>query len=161
MKDMGVDYVDYRYNGYPHWFPALDESEPAYQILFEDLKTKKRNPFPSKISWEFDDDNYGAVDWLTDIKLDTLKAQKDWQKQVNFTITKWLKYDKSENLVSEDVKFQAFDYPRKSGKIIADFKDNTFHIQASHIKSFTVNISPEMIDLKRKVKVYVKWRSTI
>ncbi|MDQ1150895.1 hypothetical protein QE382_002879 [Sphingobacterium zeae] len=42
---INADYNDYRYNELPnHWFPRFDESEPAYQIFFYDLITRKRNP---------------------------------------------------------------------------------------------------------------------
>jgi hypothetical protein len=82
MRFINADYKDYRYNGFPHWFPEFDESEPAYKILFSDLKERERNPFPKKITWEFDDDNYGNIDWLTDIKLDTLTPKKGWHKNL-------------------------------------------------------------------------------
>jgi predicted esterase len=35
MKGISADYKEYRYNGFPHWFPQFDESEPAYEILFK------------------------------------------------------------------------------------------------------------------------------
>lgn len=78
MIEIKADYKEYRYNGFPHWFPQFDESEPAYKILFKDLKERKRNPFPKEISWELDDEKYGNIDWLSDIKLDTLNAKSDW-----------------------------------------------------------------------------------
>ncbi len=96
MQGIKADYNDYRYNGFPHWFPQFDESEPAYQILFKDLKNRTRNRFPKEISWEFDNDKYGTVDWLSDIKLDTLKSNAIWHKELNFKITEWLKYDKND-----------------------------------------------------------------
>ncbi|KXX70853.1 alpha/beta hydrolase-fold protein [Flammeovirga sp. SJP92] len=154
MLQMQVDYKDYRYNGFPHWFPKFDESEPAYQILFEDLKQRNRNPFPRHISWEFDDDKYSSIDWISDIQLDTLQPKKPWQKEINFTIDKWLSYQEG-NLIAKDVNKKAFDFPRKSGKIIADYENNVFHIKTSCIGAFKINISPEMIDLKKDIKVYV------
>src|SRR6202034_2391125 len=45
MKEIGADYQDHRYKGFPHWFPKYDESETAYQLLFNDLKKRKRDPF--------------------------------------------------------------------------------------------------------------------
>ena len=155
MKSINADYKDYRYKGFPHWFPEFDESEPAYKILFSDLMKRKRIPFPQKINWEFDDNKYGNIDWLTNIKLDTLRQNKTWQKPLNFEINKWLEYDKNDRLVSVNVNEKAFDFPRKSGKIIAAFENNIFKIKTSRIKSFTISISPEMVNLKKKIKIYI------
>ncbi len=155
MNEIQADYKDHRYNGFPHWFPEFDESEPAYAILFADLKNRKRNPFPKEISWEFDDNRYGAVDWLTAIKLDTLQPKANWHKTLNFKIDKWLYYDDNQKLTAKKVEKEAFDFPRQSGKIKAVYHNNTFRIETSCITSFTLAISPEMVNLKKKVKVYV------
>lgn len=155
MQNLKADYKDYRYNGFPHWFPQFDESEDAFKTLFEDLKKRERNPFPNTITWEFDDNSYGNIDWIRDVKLDTLSPKKDWQKQINFSIDKWLKYDKNDSLITVDVNKKAFDFPRKSGKIKAEYSNNVFTIKTSRIKSFKIEISPEMIDTKKKVKVYL------
>lgn len=155
MKSINADYKDFRYYGFPHWFPKFDESEPAYKILFSDLMKRKRNPFPKKINWEFDDNKYGNIDWLTNIKLDTLQQKRPWQKHLNFKISKWLKYDKNDSLVVVDVNKKAFDFPRNSGKIIAEYKNNVFKLKTSRIKSLSINISPEMVNLRKKIKIYI------
>lgn len=157
MNQMDADYQEYRYNGFPHWFPEFDESEPAFQTLFNDLKTRNRNPFPNEISWEFDDEHYGQVDWLSNIKLDTLSSRAAWHKERNFKIDKWLEYKdkKSDELSEVAVDRNAFDLPRKSGKVVARYENNTFHIKTSAIKSFSISVSPEMVDLNKKVKVYL------
>lgn len=155
MTSINADYKDYRYNGFPHWFPEFDESEPAYEILFSDLTERKRNPFPDTITWEFDDEKYGTVDWITEVKLDTITSRQVWHKPLNFKINKWLKYDDNDTLVTLDVDRNAFDFPRKSGKIKASYQNNVFTITTSCIKSFTIEISPEMVNLTKKVQVYV------
>ncbi len=155
MATIKADYKDYRYNGFPHWFPDFEASEPAFKILFADLKSRERNPFPKRLEWEFDDDKYGAVDWLSEIRLDTLQTRKPWHQNLNFEIKKRLKYDDKDVLVEYEVDEKAFDFPRKSGKIIAEYQDNTFKIQTSCISSFTILISPEMVNLKKKVKIYL------
>lgn len=155
MDVLSADYSDYRFNGFPHWFPQFDESEPAYKILFSDVINRERNPFPTKITWEFDDNEYGSIDWLTDIKLDTLDTKKSWHQHLNFEIKKELKFNKNDSLVEVNVNKKAFDFPRKSGKIIAEYHNNIFRIKTSCISSFTINISPEMINLKKKVKIYI------
>ena len=155
MNSINADYKEYRYNGFPHWFPEFDESEPAYKILFADLLQRQRNPFPKEISWEFDDNRYGNIDWLTNIKLDTLASRKAWHKEKNFKISQWLEYNEKDSLITKTVDKMAFDFPRKSGKILAKYANNVFHIETSCIKSFTVNIAPEMVDTNKKVRIFV------
>lgn len=155
METLHADYKEYRYPGFPHWFPQFDESEPAYQILFKDLKNRERNPFPKEISWEFDDENYGSTDWITDLKLDTLAPKSAWHKELNFKIDQWLNYDKNDSLVLQKADKYAFDFPRKSGKIKARYEANEFRIETSRIQSLSILISPEMVNLKKKVKIYV------
>lgn len=155
MKSLNANYSDYRYKGFPHWFPEFAQSETAFRILFSDLKNRKRNPFPKKISWEFDNNSYGNVDWLLDVKLDTLSKKANWQNELNFKINSWLSYNKEDSLISTKTDKKAFSFPRTSGKIMASFKSNTFWIEVSRIKSFKIGISPEMIDLSKTIKVYV------
>lgn len=155
MLEIGADYQDYRYNGFPHWFPEFDESEPAYQILFDDLMKRNRNPFPDEIIWEFDDNRYGEIDWISNIKLDTLSSNIKIDQHHNFTINKWLNYKNNDSLVVENVNKQAFDFPRKSAKIRAIYENNIFQFQASNVQEFTINISPEMVKLNKKIQVYV------
>lgn len=155
MRNIKADYKDYRYNGFPHWFPKFDESEPAYKILFTDINKRERNPFPKEISWEFDNNKYGNIDWLNNIQLDTLQQKKTWHKNLNFKITKWYGYNKNDSLVSKKVNINAFEFPRKSGKIIAEYAHNTFKIKTSRIKYFKIYLSPEMVNLNKKIKVYV------
>ncbi len=157
MKAMGAEYSDHRFNGFPHWFPKFDESEPAYVALFADLAKRTRQPFPAKLTWECDDERYGVIDWLSDIRLDTLATRADWHKNTNFRIRKWLEYDKTEEdkLISKDTDIPAFAFPRRSGKITATYQDNVFRLYTSCVKAFRINISPEMIDMDKKVKVYV------
>lgn len=160
MKQIEADYQEVRYEGFPHWFPQFDESEPAYEILFADLMQRKRETFPSSLTWEFDDEANGNVDWLQNIKLDTVQTKASWHHQpLNFKITKWLEYesddDDDDTLKEVVVDKDAFDFPRASGKIVAEYKDNVYRIKTSRIKSFAIAISPEMIDMKKKVRVYV------
>ncbi|WP_299250177.1 alpha/beta hydrolase-fold protein [uncultured Lacinutrix sp.] len=155
MASLNADYKDYRYNGFPHWFPAFEASEPAYDILFKDLVSRKRNPFPKDIQWEFDDNNYGTVDWIAKAKLDTLKAKKEWQKTLNFDINTWFKLAENDSLVEVEVKEKAFDFPRQSGKIKASYSNNEFRLETSRIKSVNITISPEMVDLNKAIKVYI------
>ncbi|MEM5540852.1 alpha/beta hydrolase-fold protein [Olleya sp. AS48] len=155
MSKIKADYKDYRYNGFPHWFPDFDEAEPAYDILFEDLIKRKRNPFSKTLQWEFDDNAHGTIDWLNIIKLDTIKTTKVSQKPTNFKITKWLKLDDNDNAIVIDVNQNAFDFPRQSAKITAKFTDNVFDINTEKVGSFTIYISPEMVDLSKPIKVIV------
>ncbi|WP_314241193.1 alpha/beta hydrolase-fold protein [Empedobacter tilapiae] len=154
MQSLNIDYKDYRYNGYPHWFPEFNGSEAAYKILFDDLMNRKRNPFPKKLIWETDDVKYGKVDWIEITKLDTISTKKEWQKNYNFKITKWLEYDDNDSLQIKDVDKMAFNFPHKSGLIKAIYSKNRFDIETSSVKSFRLYISPEMINLSKKLKIY-------
>ncbi|CAL2101781.1 conserved exported protein of unknown function [Tenacibaculum sp. 190130A14a] len=155
MTRINENYQEYRYKGFPHWFPEFKESEPAYKILFNHLEERKRDPFPKQISWEFDDNTYGDIDWISNIKLDTLQSKAQWHKNLNFKITEWLSYNNNDSLVSKKVDKKAFDFPRKSGKVKARYANNSFHIQTSCISTFKINISPEMVNLNKKVKIYI------
>ena len=70
-------------------------------------------------------------------------------------INQWLEYNEKDSLITKNVDKMAFDFPRKSGKIMAKYADNVFRIETSCIKSFTVNISPEMVYTNKKVRIYV------
>lgn len=155
MNGIKADYKEYRYNGFPHWFPEFDESEPAYKILFEDLTNRNRNPLPKEIIWEFDDEEYGNIDWLSDIKLDTISPQANWHTELNFKINTWLEYDKDNSLITKSVDKNSFDFPRKSGKVKAEYDNNVFRIETSCIRSLSINISTEMVNMKKKVKIYI------
>ncbi|MHC5202749.1 alpha/beta hydrolase-fold protein [Myroides sp. LJL119] len=155
MADIQANYKEYRYNGFPHWFPEFDESEQAYEIVFNDINTRQRNPFPENISWEFDQEDYGNIDWISHIKIDTINPKAPEDNQLNFKINKWLVYNDKDSLVSQDADINAFAFPRKSGKILAKYHNNEFHITTSGIESFFILISPEMVNLKKQLKIYV------
>lgn len=150
-----LDYEDHRYNGFPHWFPQFDESEPAFKTVFEKIRTHSRNPFPEEINWETDDTRYGQMDWLEITELDTLSRRADWHTTVNFGIHKWLEYNDKEELITKEVNRRAFDFPRKSGAVNAKFDGNIFSIKTSCVKAFRIYISPEMTDMKKPVSIYV------
>lgn len=156
MKKMGADYQDHRYNGWPHWFPQFDESEPAYQLLFKDLKSRARNPYQKSIYWECDDVKYGKADWIEITALDTAGILADWHKRINFDIHKVVNYDQSKDtVITTDTLFKAFKFPRESGAVRATFNNNEFHIETSRVKSLTIFFSPEMIDVSKPVSVYI------
>ena len=156
MKKMGADYQDHRYKGWPHWFPQFDESEPAYKLLFKDLKSRSRNPFQKSIYWECDDVKYGKTDWIQITALDTANKQADWHKRINFDIYKVVDYDQSKDtVITTDTLFKAFNFPRKSSAVRATFSNNEFHIETSRVKSLTIFLSPEMIDVGKPVSVFI------
>jgi hypothetical protein len=152
---LGADYLDHRYNGFPHWFPEFDESEPVYSLLFADLAARKRSPFHPNIYWECDDVKYGKTDWLEITQLDTGSKLADWHQRINFDILKLLSYDNNDNLVTKDTLVKAFKFPRKSGAVKGYFKNNEFHLETSAVKSATVFISPDMVDMTKPVTVYI------
>jgi predicted esterase len=155
MKNLGADYQDHRYKGWPHWFPQFDESEPVYPMIFNDIGARKRPSFQSKLYWECDNVKYGRADWIQIDQLDTVGKKAAWHQQVNFNIHKLLSYDKNDNLVSKDTLVKAFNFPRKSGAVRATYHNNRFEIETSEVKSLTVYISPEMVDFNQPVTIVV------
>ncbi|WP_343532986.1 hypothetical protein [Pedobacter sp.] len=154
MKNIKADYQDHRYNGWPHWFPQFDESEPVYPMIFKDIVTRNRNAYKPNIYWECDDVRYGRADWLQINQLDTLTQNAPWHHPINFNIYKLLSY-KKDSLVTTDTLVKAFNFPRKSGVVKGTYQNNVFRLETSAVKSITVLISPEMVDMNQPVTVYV------
>lgn len=150
-----LNYEDHRYNGFPHSFPEFDASEAAYKILFHQIVTRRRNPFPEEVTWETDNVKYGQMDWLDITELDTLSQRANWHRSINFTIHKWLEYNNKKELVTKEINKEAFYFPRKSGAIEAKFDNNIFSIKTSCVKAFRLYISPEMVNIKKSVSIYV------
>ncbi|MFI5163316.1 MAG: hypothetical protein ACHQHN_18700 [Sphingobacteriales bacterium] len=155
MKKLGADYQDHRYNGFPHWFPQFDESEPAHRLLFDDLLKRKRNPFHPDIYWECDDTKYGRCDWLQINSLDTIGKAASWQQPINFPIKKWKILGPRNQLITKDTLVSAFKYAKRSGAVKANYNHNVFTIETSRVKSFSILLSPEMIDFKSPVTIIV------
>ncbi len=155
MKKLGADYQDHRFNGFPHWFPQFDESEQVYPLIFSDLKKKTRNPFQKEIYWECDDIKYGRADWINITALDTIAKPAMWHQKINFDIVKWFAYDKKNNLIGSDTLLKAFSFPRKSAAIKGNYANNEFHLETSSLASFSIYISPEMVDMQKPVVVFV------
>jgi pimeloyl-ACP methyl ester carboxylesterase len=155
MKRMGADYQDHRYNGFPHWFPQFDESEPAYRQLFADLAKRKRDPFHPHLYWECDDLKYGRCDWMQITMLDTLASRAPWQKDLNFEIRKWVVSSGKDKFTTRDTLLQAYKYRKSSGAVKAVYKNNVFTVETSGVKSFRILLSPEMVDMGKEVLVIV------
>ena len=152
---LGLDYTDHRYNGYQHTIPEFHASEAAFRTVFGEIGKRRRNPFPREIYRETDRVKYGRVDWLEITALDTLACRAGWHKTYNFPITTWLVYDDKDELVSKEVDKKAFDFPHASGAVKAEYGENEFHVQTSCVGAFRLYISPEMVNMNKKVKVYV------
>lgn len=155
MTDLIADYQDHRYIGWPHWFPQFDESEPIYPMIFRDMAGRKRNSFQPNIYWESDDVKYGKSDWIQINQLDTLAKPAKWQYNINFNIYKLLSYNKRDSLITTDTLVKAFNFPRKSGVVKGSYKNNEFHLETSAVKSVSILISPEMVDMNKPIIIYV------
>lgn len=155
MKGINADYQDHRYNGWPHWFPQFDESEPVYPMIFKDIADRNRNAFRPNIYWECDDTKYGKADWAQINQLDTLTKSANWHQTINFNIYKLLKYDKQDSLITTDTLVKAFNFPRKSGVVKGTYQNNVFRLETSSVEALTVFIAPEMVDMTKPVTVYV------
>jgi predicted esterase len=156
MKELHADYQDHRYNGFPHWLPQFDESEPAYQLLFADLVKRKRNPFRPILTWECDDVKYGRCDWLGITSLDTATADKSfWQNAINYKIKKWVVLDKEAKAHIVDTLMNGFVYRKRSGAVKATYSNNVFAIRTSAVGSVRIYLSPEMVDFRQPVTITV------
>jgi predicted esterase len=151
-RSMGIDWQNHVYKGFPHWFPEFSESEPAFQLMFADMKSRKRNPFQAKLFWECDDVRYGRCDWISIDELDTAAARKDWQKEFNFSVTHWIN-NRDTSKVSDTV-IRAFDFPRRSGAVRGKYEENVFSIEGSRVAVVTLYLSPEMVDLSKNIVVF-------
>jgi len=155
MKQIGADYQDHRYNGFPHWFPAFNDSEAAHELLFADLLKRSRNPFRPELYWECDDVKYGRCDWLSITELDTAAKPAAWQSRLNFDIKKWKYFNAEDSLVTKDTLMKAFKYDRPAGAVRATYSNNVFKIETSGLKRLSVYISPAMVDTKKKLVIEV------
>lgn len=155
MEALKADYQDHRYNGFPHWFPQFDESEPVYEMLFDDLARRKRNPFRTNLYWECDDVKYGNCDWLTITALDTVSQRAPWHTDINFGIHKLVVFDQKGGTVERDTMLNAYTYTKKSGAIKGTYLNNVFSIETSAVKAFSIFISPDMVDLNKPVTIKV------
>ncbi|MEO2070086.1 MAG: hypothetical protein ABGW99_01970 [Zunongwangia sp.] len=154
-EKLQLDFSDHRYHGFPHWFPQFDASEKAVKGIFKDLFQQERNPLSSKIYWECDDVNNGKIDWLAITEMDTLQPKTSWHNEVNFNIDKWLSYNENDSLVAKKVNQKAFDFPRKSAAVKANFEDNRFDIKTSRVGELSIYVSPEMVSMKKPILIYV------
>ncbi|MDQ7917151.1 hypothetical protein RBU60_06150 [Mesonia sp. MT50] len=154
-RKLGLNYNDHRYNGFPHWFPQFPASEEPIKDSFEDLKSQQRNSFPNELYWETDDVKNGKIDWLEIKQLDTMQPKKQWHQEVNFTIYEKKYYDDQDSLRTKKVNEKAFDFPRKSAAVKANYKDNVFRIKTSRVRELSVFISPEMVTMKQAISIYV------
>lgn len=161
MTDLIADYQDHRYIGWPHWFPQFDESEPLYPMIFKDIAGRKRNAFQSNIYWECDDIKYGRADWMQINALDTLNKSASWHQNINFNILKLLKYNDQDSLISIDTVLKAFKFQKKSGAVKGYFKDNQFYLETSAVQSFSVLISPEMVNMENTISIFVNGKKVL
>lgn len=155
MRSIGADYQDYRFQGFPHWFPAFDTSEAAYKIIFHRIATTQRNPLAAEVNWECDDVRYGRCDWLQITELDTISSQAAWLPPLNFTIHQWKNYNDKNSLITIDTLAYGFSFPRRSGAVKAHYANNVFKLETSQVKSLRIFISPDMVDITRLVTVVV------
>ncbi|MEJ7678996.1 MAG: hypothetical protein WKG06_14315 [Segetibacter sp.] len=80
----GIDWQNHVFHGFPHWFPQFKESAPAFKLMFQDMKTRVRNPFKHNLNWECDDVKYGQCDWISIEKLDTLAEKRTGKEKLTF-----------------------------------------------------------------------------
>jgi predicted peptidase len=125
----------------------------VYQDLFAQLLTVQRNPFQKRLYWECDDERYGRCDWLQITRLDTSASPADWHQMVNFPVSGWRQAEDPTRVT--DSTSLAFSFPRRSGAVIATFHRNRFHLRTSRVKAVNLYIAPQMVNLRRPVRVRI------
>lgn len=139
-RQHSANWVNYAFEG-NHGLAM--EHRDSINFLFDTLATKIRGPFPKEITWETDDVRNGRNAWLEISKLDTLAEKADWHQDLNPTIT--------QNGKTGEVNFNK----NRSGAILATVDGNVVRIQSSRVKEITLYLSPDMFNLKKKIKVFV------
>ncbi|SHF26608.1 hypothetical protein SAMN04488522_102637 [Pedobacter caeni] len=119
------------------------------------MLVRKRKPFPGKIYWECDDLRYGKADWIQISGLDTSQQRTNWHDNLNFDIFKQWRYNQNDSLVQRDTILKAFSFPRKPAAVKGNYRDNEFHIETSAVGSFSIFISPEMVNMDKPVTIFV------
>jgi hypothetical protein len=152
-SSLGIDWQNHTYQGYPHWFPQLEASRPAFELMFRDMKTRKRNSFQKDLYWQCDDATHGTCDWLRIEELDTTGMAADWATPPNFTASHWI--DNMDTGKVHDTVVTAFQFPRKSGAVRAHYQNNHFDIETTGVKRITLLLSPEMVDMTRPLTLSV------
>lgn len=132
-------------------------TDRVYQNLFTAMQNKTRNPFRPDIYWECDDTQHGRCDWLEITTLDTTAAtQANWYQRINFKVNNWRNVENPELLL--DSTANAFVFPRRSGAVEARYQNNTFSLKSSGVKTITLYLSPEMVNLKKPIRVKLNGR---
>lgn len=152
-NSLGVSWHTQLHKGFPHWFPAMKESLEPMALIFKDMETRIRNPYPDKIYFETDNVRYGTSDWVTITSLDTLSNRANWHTNPNFEIAEWLdNNDFNKTIAREEM---AFDYPHRSGAIRAVRKCNNIRIETSGLASFSIKLNREMVDYRKKINIFL------
>ncbi len=125
------------WGGFGHVPPAYLDQERA--ALRDFLSHTVRTPFPEEIFWETDSTARGQCDWLVIQVVDA-----DWQAQPRLM--------SFADEASSSVAVQPSQW-KSSGRIRAKKQGNTFFVQSDGVSSFTILLSPEMVDFSRPVEV--------
>ncbi|MEO1435991.1 MAG: hypothetical protein AAFV80_10675, partial [Bacteroidota bacterium] len=134
IKGKGHNYLEY-------------PTEVVPQAL-EFCKTTKRTSYPARLYYHRKGNykDYDGVDWLqVSVRPDSLPNQEGEVPIVDQTISyQWANGDTI-----------AYQYGPKYGQIQAQFQDNRFNLYVYRIDSVTLRLSPDMVDFKRPVEVWI------
>lgn len=139
---------DANWNNYPiaGGHTATLEKRDSIAFLFDTIVTRSRTIHPRKIIWETDDVRNGRNQWLEITQLDTLAERSEWHKDLNPTVTM--------NGKTGKINFTV----RRSGAVVGEVKDNEIQLHTSCVKTIALYISPDMFNLRKKLKIYANGR---
>jgi predicted esterase len=130
------------YYGYKHYDKHLTIDLPLANIFM--LRTK-RNPIRKIIYWESNNNIDNRCDWLQVDSFDLSYAKSPWQQEKNFKV-----YNKKARKWEESFYYEN----TESYAIRGTYEGNSFRIETSRVKKFSILVSANMIDLNKPLKVY-------
>ncbi|QXV63807.1 hypothetical protein INP83_11890 [Mucilaginibacter sp. 21P] len=113
-------------------------------FLFDSLANNRREPAPKKLVWETDDVRNGKYYWVSIDELDTAASPAGWHTPIQPMITN-----------KEGKTGRANFIKHKSGAVRAMVSANVIDLQTSCVGELTVDIFPELVDLRKPVTIRI------
>ncbi len=122
-----------------HTLPFFEND--SVRLVFDSVLTRRRNPFPENIIWETDDIRNGRKNWMEITALDTTAQRAQWHT----------------DLLPQAVKEGKIKRPfnrNRTGAVRATVKGNHIYLESSRVKSLRIYLSQDMINYKKKVRIF-------
>ena len=108
--------------------------------LREFLTKTTRDPYPNEIYWETESPARGRCDWL---EVDGIgRNSRRPSKRMEFA-----------DVANSAVVIQPRDW-KPGGRVHARRRNNAFHVETDGVSSYSIHLSPEMVDYRKPVEIY-------